>query len=239
MGISKVTGIAATALLVSSLALRQAGVRAAATAPILATSCVAYVVTVASHTAVNLPWILGKTPSGRFPLWSAVLFGPFLMLARTYAKVKRFLRKENVYDEIAQGLYLGGWPFMPKHLPPGDPSVVDCTCELPRSSFVKVDEYVCLATWDTRAPLPSQIEFAARWACEKRAQRKPVYVHCAFGHGRSACVMCAILVATGVAENWKDAENVIRGRRKIKMNALHRKTLEDWSKSRVVQKKDN
>uniref|UniRef100_A0A453HRZ2 Tyrosine specific protein phosphatases domain-containing protein n=1 Tax=Aegilops tauschii subsp. strangulata TaxID=200361 RepID=A0A453HRZ2_AEGTS len=181
MGISKVTGIAATALLVSSLALRQAGVRAAATAPILATSCVAYVVTVASHTAVNVPWILGKTPSGRFPLWSSVLFGPFLMLARTYAKVKRFLRKENVYDEIAQGLYLGGWPFMAKHLPPGDPSVVDCTCELPRSSFVKVDEYVCLATWDTRAPLPSQIEFAARWACEKRAQGKPVYVHCAFG----------------------------------------------------------
>jgi hypothetical protein len=43
----------------------------------------------------------------------------------------------------------------------------------------------------------------------------------------------------GIAENWKDAENIIRGRRKIKMNALHRKTLEDWSKSRVVQKKEN
>ena len=119
MGISKVTGVAATALLLASLALRRLGVRTAATAPVLATSCVAYVVTVASHTAVNVPWILGKTPSGRFPLWSAVLFGPFLALARTYAKVKRFLRKENVYDEIAEGLYLGGWAFMPKHLPPG------------------------------------------------------------------------------------------------------------------------
>jgi hypothetical protein len=103
------------------------------------------------------------------------------VLARNYAKVKRFLRKENVFDEIAQGLYLGGWPFLPTHLPPGDPSVVDCTCELPRSGFVKVDEYICLATWDTRAPSLSQIEFAARWACEKRAQGKPVYVHCAFG----------------------------------------------------------
>ncbi|KAM0884657.1 hypothetical protein ACQ4PT_030883 [Festuca glaucescens] len=152
MGISKVTGIAATALLAVSLALRKVGVRTAATAPVLATSCAAYVVTVASHTAVNVPWILGKSTSGRFPLWSAVLFGPFLVLARNYAKVKRFLRKENVYDEIAEGLYLGGWPFVPKHLPPGDP-----------------------------APALSQIEFAARWACEKRAQGKPVYVHCAFG----------------------------------------------------------
>jgi protein-tyrosine phosphatase len=59
------------------------------------------------------------------------------------------------------------------------------------------------------------------------------------GHGRSACVVCAILVALGVAETWKDAENIIRERRKIKMNALHRKTLEEWSKHRVSQKKGN
>ena len=58
------------------------------------------------------------------------------------------------------------------------------------------------------------------------------------GHGRSACVVCAILVALGIAENWKDAENIIREKRKIKMNALHRKTLEEWSKQRVSQKKD-
>ena len=59
------------------------------------------------------------------------------------------------------------------------------------------------------------------------------------GHGRSACVVCAILVALGVAETWKDAENIIRQRRKIKMNALHRKTLEEWSKHRAAQKKGN
>jgi hypothetical protein len=59
------------------------------------------------------------------------------------------------------------------------------------------------------------------------------------GHGRSACVMCATLVALGIAENWKDAESIIRERRKIKINALHRKTLEDWSTHRVPQKKQN
>jgi protein-tyrosine phosphatase len=64
-----------------------------------------------------------------------------------------------------------------------------------------------------------------------------VFVMGTLGHGRSACVVCAILVALGIAENWKDAENIIRERRKIKMNALHRKTLEEWSK-RVSQKKD-
>ena len=57
------------------------------------------------------------------------------------------------------------------------------------------------------------------------------------GHGRSACVVCAILVVLGIAETWKDAENIIRERRKIKMNALHWKTLEEWSNHRVFQKK--
>ncbi|TKW07857.1 hypothetical protein SEVIR_7G335200v4 [Setaria viridis] len=238
MGISKVTGIAATAFLVTSVSLCKMGMRIIML-PFLFTGCVAFAVTIASHNAINLPWILGKNSVGRFPLWSIVLFGPFLMLARAYAMVKRYMRKESVYDKIVEGLYLGGWPFLLKHLPPGSPSVIDCTCELPRSSFVPADEYLCLATWDTRAPTPYQIEHAACWACQKRSEGKPVYVHCAFGHGRSACVVCAILVALGVAETSKDVENIIRERRKIKMNALHWKTLEEWSKHRVSQKKGN
>ncbi|GJN28294.1 hypothetical protein PR202_gb16402 [Eleusine coracana subsp. coracana] len=181
MGISKVTGIAATALLFTSVSLWEIGLRIA-TVPVLATCLVAWIVTFAFHTAINLPWILGKNSVGRFPIWSVILFDPFLMLARSYAIVKRFMRKEFVYDQIAEGLYLGGWPFLLKHLPPGGPSVIDCTCELPRSSFVPKDEYLCLATWDTRAPATHQIELATR-------------------HGRSAYIMCAILVAMGIAEN--------------------------------------
>uniref|UniRef100_A0A0E0D598 Uncharacterized protein n=1 Tax=Oryza meridionalis TaxID=40149 RepID=A0A0E0D598_9ORYZ len=184
MGISKVIGIAGTALLVTSVGMWKIGLRIVAV-PFLATSTIAYIVAVASHNSINIPWILGKNSKGRFPIWSSVLFGPFLILARVYATVKRHMRKEAVYNMITEGVYLGGWPFMLKHLPPGDPSIIDCTC-----------------------------------------------------HGRSACVVCAVLVALGIAENWKDAENIIRERRKIKMNAVHRKTLDDWSKYRASQKKD-
>uniref|UniRef100_A0A0E0JAM0 Uncharacterized protein n=1 Tax=Oryza nivara TaxID=4536 RepID=A0A0E0JAM0_ORYNI len=218
MGISKVIGIAGTSLLVTSVGLWKIGLRIVAV-PFLATSTIAYIIAVASHNSINIPWMLGKNSKGRFPIWSSVLFGPFLILARVYATMKRHMRKkEAVYNMITEGVYLGGWPFMLKHLPPGDPSVIDCTCELPRSDFVPTNEYLCVPTWDTRAPTISQIEFAARWACEKRAKGKPVYVHCAF-----------VLVALGIAENWKDAENIIREKRKIKMNAVHRKTLDDWN----------
>ncbi|RVW58569.1 hypothetical protein CK203_110887 [Vitis vinifera] len=60
------------------------------------------------------------------------------------------------------------------------------------------------------------------------------------GHGRSVCVMCALLVALGVAEDWKNAEKLIREKRPyIQMNALHRKALEEWSKHRLSSPKRN
>lgn len=64
------------------------------------------------------------------------------------------------------------------------------------------------------------------------------------GHGRSVAVACAILVALGVVEDWKNAEKYIRERRPyIRMNSLHHKALEEWSKHRIssprVNHKDN
>ncbi|KAL6642277.1 hypothetical protein ACP70R_020458 [Stipagrostis hirtigluma subsp. patula] len=53
MEISKVTGIAATALLVTSISLWEMGMRIIMV-PILATSFVACIVTFASHNAINV-----------------------------------------------------------------------------------------------------------------------------------------------------------------------------------------
>lgn len=47
-------------------------------------------------------------------------------------------------------------------------------------------------------------------------------------------VACAVLVALGLADDWKSAEKIIREKRPfIKMNDLHRKNLEEWSKHRL------
>lgn len=92
------------------------------------------------------------------------------------------LWKMSPCTQIADGVFVGGWPSSVEHLPPGDPAVIDCTCELPKSSTLSNNAYLCVATWDTRAPQPSQIESAVRWAIRKRSQNKPVYVHCAYGN---------------------------------------------------------
>ncbi|GJM92489.1 hypothetical protein PR202_ga08965 [Eleusine coracana subsp. coracana] len=71
---------------------------------------------------------------------------------------------------------------------------------------------------------------------EERSRDAPlrqfhVHVISVTGHGRSVCVMCALLVALGLAEDWKAAEQMIREKRpSISMNTLHRKSLEEWSK---------
>lgn len=50
--------------------------------------------------------------------------------------------------------------------------------------------------------------------------------------------MCALLVALGVVDDWKDAERLIKEKRPyIHMNALHRKALEEWSKHRLSPRK--
>lgn len=52
--------------------------------------------------------------------------------------------------------------------------------------------------------------------------------------------MCALLVALGLAEDWKNAEKLIKEKRPyIRMNALHRKALEEWSKDRLSSPKRN
>jgi hypothetical protein len=50
--------------------------------------------------------------------------------------------------------------------------------------------------------------------------------------------MCALLVALGLAEDWKAAEQMIHEKRpSISMNTLHRKSLEEWSKHLLPSKR--
>lgn len=51
--------------------------------------------------------------------------------------------------------------------------------------------------------------------------------------------MCAVLVALGLAEDWVSADKLIKERRPfIRMNALQRNVLEEWSKDRLSPDKN-
>ncbi|AQK99300.1 Uncharacterized protein YnbD [Zea mays] len=236
-GISRLIGLKAAALLSVACFFQGLGVTLISF-PLIYASIIAILVSIASRPSIDLPLLLGKASDGSFPLWSWIIFSPFLLFIHLFVLLRRFVKNEPLYTEVADGVFVGGWPSSVEHLPPGDPAIIDCTCELPKSSTISNNAYLCIATWDTRAPQPSQIESAVQWAVRKRSQNKPVYVHCAYGHGRSVCVMCALLVALGFAEDWKAAAQMIREKRpSISMNTLHRKSLEEWSKHLLSSKR--
>ncbi|KAG8651025.1 uncharacterized protein YnbD [Manihot esculenta] len=233
VGISILVGIQATVLFIFFSYLRILGFTLLSI-PFLYGSLICLLVSLASHPSINLPMLLGKNPDGSIPIWSIIMFSPYLVLVRIFSILRRLTSGEEPYHEICEGVYVGGWPYSPEKLPPGDPAIIDCTCELPRKSEFKGHPYLCIPTWDTRAPQPGDIESAVKWACRKRAQNRPVFIHCAYGHGRSVAVTCALLVALGMVEDWKMAEKFIKEKRPyIQMNALHREALEEWSKNRL------
>ncbi|XP_011032876.1 PREDICTED: uncharacterized protein LOC105131550 isoform X1 [Populus euphratica] len=233
VGLSILMGLQATALFLIFVSLQNLDFTLLSL-PFLYASLVSLLVSLASHPSINIPTLLCKKQDGTFPIWSLIIFSPYLYLVRIFSFLRRFTSGEEPYNEICEGVYIGGWPYSVDKLPPGNPAIIDCTCEFPRKEEFKGHSYLCLATWDTRAPQPGEIESAVKWASRKRAQNVPVFIHCAYGHGRSVAVMCALLVALGVVEDWKKAELFIRERRPyISMNSVQYKALEEWSKHRL------
>lgn len=147
--------------------------------PILYASLISLLISLASHPSINLPMLLAKNTDGTFPIWSLIIFSPYLYFVRAFSSLRRLKSREEPYTEIVKDVYVGGWPSSPEKMPPGKPAVVDCTCELPRVCYG--NGYLCVATWDTRSPDAGEIERAVKWACRKRTQGIPVFVHCAYG----------------------------------------------------------
>ena len=47
-----------------------------------------------------------------------------------------------------------------------------------------------------------QLDAGSQWALQQRKEGRTVYVHCAYGHGRSCTMLCACLTAAGVFPNF-------------------------------------
>lgn len=232
MGISKVVAVNSAVLLGVAYSLRR---RAPwlVLVPLLHSSVVGFLVAACSLPTFNQVHLFNKSKDGYFPWWSHLLFYPYMLLAKGYVYARRKRTSEPVYTQVSKGIYVGGWPFRPADVPPGEPAIVDCTCELPRSDCVRDLPYLCIPTWDSRGPLAEDIKQAVQWASDSRRQNRPVFIHCAFGHGRSVTVTCALLLSLGVVETWEDANKLIKNcRPRIGMNQLQISSLEKWLKQR-------
>ena len=227
------TVLAATAALVAVLAsewslwpLRVAGAAAALSLVLVA---VAYF--------GAGPRLLFKRTSGRrHPLAWLVHWPYFALTAFSYRLLRFFARREGAYVEVAPNVFLGcrltsrearraevrGWV-----------AVLDLAAELPEPrSLRELTNYRSLPVLDATAMSLEQLRDAVEWL-KRHAASGPVYVHCAIGHGRSALVVAAYLVAIGLTADAKTAVKQLRQLRPgVRLNRPQRRALAQFAEER-------
>lgn len=168
---------------------------------------------------------LGLCLDGRRDLIALLLLAPLLGLTWV-AWLLRRLRAEPSCAEVAPGLFLGRLAA-PRELPPSVRVVVDLTCELSEPSWIRTHlTYHCLPTLDGEAPEPRLFAALAR---QLAATTEPLFIHCAAGHGRSATVVAAVLLARGQVRTVEQAEASLKALRPgVVFSAPQRELLDAW-----------
>ena len=157
--------------------------------PALNLVCLAYAY------AANQAQILGKKPDGRLRTGAVLVYLPYFALTWLCWSAYVRLLSEAWSHEVAPGIWVGRRPS-PQHIPP-NALVVDMTAEFPAHSKLRAPgDLMVLPTLDARSPGSAILMDYAQTLSE---QTRPIYVHCAQGHGRSATLAAVILVIRGDA----------------------------------------
>lgn len=171
---------------------------------------------------VEAPGAFGKRLDGSIAWWAWLAWGPLFGYMRLMHELARWLTDEPVASEVAPGVWVGRRPRA-HELPRGVAIVVDLCAELAEAPGVAAGRtYLAIPTLDATSPTPAQI---ARAVDTMVATDGAAFIHCAFGHGRSATLAAALLVRRGAA-TLEDVEGKMRAcRPRIGLNAYQLRAL--------------
>ncbi len=163
--------------------------------------------------AWNRPGMLGKLAAGRRRLVCQVLFWRYLGLSwltlSLYVVVTRQERSVEVFPNLTPGrrLFAGELADVPWT------GVLDLAAEFQEACpLTAVPDYRSVPVLDAMPPSLAQLAECVAWL-QQRVPAGPVYVHCALGHSRSATVVAAWLVCTGLASDVPEAERRLQALR--------------------------
>ena len=160
----------------------------------------------------------GPLLKGRRHPWLQPLFWPFRAVSYAVFAGARRWRRGDVLNEVTSGLFLGARLF------PGEAdalrargvtAVIDLTSELPTAAvFARAPfERYAVPTLDRAPPPPAVFDDAVAWVTAQIVSGRAVYVHCAFGRGRSATLAAAALIALGRAAGVREAVAMVTAAR--------------------------
>ncbi|MCA9038855.1 MAG: dual specificity protein phosphatase family protein [Planctomycetaceae bacterium] len=177
----------------------------------------------------NKPRLLGKRTDGNRPLFFTLLWGPWFFITSLAFMLQLLLSRSPSYHVIAENLSLGRHGHA-RELPPDTEIVVDLTAEFTTEKEIQKNyQLYCLPILDGCTPAPKKFaELVNRLANEKR----PIYIHCANGTGRSALLAAALLVQKRIAKNPKEAVKILREiRPQVRLNLEQCDFLQNLSQS--------
>lgn len=182
---------------------------------------------------------LGANPGallkGERSPWLQPLFFPFRAVAWLLTLLARLARRGPPISPICPGVYMGVrlFPFEAGKLDAlGVRCVVDLCAELPTNARMACAPFIRLQVpvLDRCPPLPEELERATDWIAARLAEGEAVYIHCAFGRGRSALVAAAALLRLGVASHPDDAlTRLVRARPVVHVRGDQYAALVDYA----------
>ncbi|MEZ6142260.1 MAG: dual specificity protein phosphatase family protein [Zavarzinella sp.] len=152
--------------------------------------------------ACSSPKLLGKRVNGGRTVLGFLLFAPYFLLNTVAFGLYRRLSNEQAFVQVLPNLYFGRWLSSEEYQ--DWTLVVDLACEFTAPVSVRSRSgYRSLPVLDATPPTFEELQLVVNWIAQSVVDGK-VYVHCALGHGRSACVVIAYLLNIGVVTSVKE-----------------------------------
>jgi hypothetical protein len=180
------------------------------------------------------PRFLFKRASGRRHPAAWLVHWPYFSLTALAYRLAVLFSRESTYAEVAPNVFLGRrLTLREARRTEGWIAVLDLAAELPESRPLReLANYRSLPVLDATAPSREQLCDAVEWLKQHVASGL-VYVHCALGHGRSATVAAAYLIAVGLAPDPKAAVKHLRELRPgVRLNRAQRRALNRFAEER-------
>ena len=181
------------------------------------------------------PHVFLKRATGRIPVAGWILFGPYFLLNILIFRIYRVYSSEPPCVELLPNLHFG------RRLSPREArsatflGVLDLAAEFGEVSPLRgVKAYHSLPALDATAPTREQLDEAVGWL-RAVVREGPVYVHCAMGHGRTACVVVAYLLAAGVVGTAAEGLRMMRALRPgVRLNRAQREALRPYEAAKAT-----
>jgi protein-tyrosine phosphatase len=160
--------------------------------------------------AMGRPRLFGKRRGG-LPIWSYIVFGPYLLGQRISWWLQS--RGRTPCSQLLPHLWVGRMPTAQDCVELKDRGVtatLDLTAEFSETRALRGTGYHNLPILDLTLPDLPTLRRAVELIDEAAQNGGVVYLHCALGYGRSAVVVAAYLLSTGRATTVEQAAENVR-----------------------------